>query len=836
MSINRSLIQTIERSFLRDWRNRPMRVAGAVGALLLCTMLFGVVFTLTGSIERTLGDGTATNLRDSPLLARSLSPSGLTTKDIADIEQTPGVEKVVGVLVVAARVTGKGLSGNVMLAGSDSPRELFESESSETATELPPDSLILTRPLADDLGVRVGDVISLNTPTGVVERKVIEIVRHKVAFAISELASVSRLWQRSAAADLVFIDTTDVAAVKKVLVSTMPPTVVIGNSEDLASTEVSTLMFVRVLLQVVTVLTAFLAAVAIFTAWRMTVLDQSTNIARLRLSGVSTKDILLASGSIAVIACSILSVIGSIVGALMGRQLDPLVAKLAGVSGLSARPSAGPTLVPVIIGTTAGVLVGILGWFAGTRSLRRISLAQALRPASTSVNVGKGRRVWPSLMVLILATSLGLLSLKVDAIPIGLVALLLLGAAFLAGRVSPSIAGYSLGSTLKEPSRTLSAASLRGDRGHLTTVATLTVMAVILLVSISGTITGLLRGLQTSVNAWTQADLYVEPALPGEYVRDEKFKAQLEDQIAGLPFVKQTGAFTLNRYDDGARPVQIQAWSRSSAPEFVNLAVSKGTKGPELWSLISSGKHVAVSVNYAALNKVDVGDTISLPGVRGVREFKVAALAIDFLSDGGIVYTDVETAKELTADDRINAVFVTLKPGSDPKEASKALEKVSKKLYPDSFVMTRSEMREYVVGLGRQLLSMLLLIAIAAAAMATVASVALIATSLTARERSLALLNLNGIPRKRLRSMLRREFMAVGIVAAVWGIVLGLVAQRVLGGVVEKAMGIRPSMVVNPALLGSGLLLGIAIPIISSLTTVRTATSRDSGSLLRDDR
>jgi hypothetical protein len=350
-----------------------------------------------------------------------------------------------------------------------------------------------------------------------------------------------------------------------------------------------------------------------------------------------------------------------------------------------------------------------------------------------------------------------------------------------------------------------------GARKRVGMIAVLSV-ALILSIALAGTAQSLGEGLRTSVQAWTKGDLFVMPAEPGVNLRDDKFPPSVPRELEQLPEVDRVVEFTLApiKYED--RNVQLYAWNTNGVEDLVDLNVEEGATGDELWRLLEDGG-VAVSSNFAWLEDVEVGDTLSLPAAGGTLEATIVSQINDYTGDTGVIFMGYETYTTITGDPRPFDLIVQAADGHTVDEAAAAVREHLGE-YPGLTVWTGKQMEEHLLGLYGQVLGILNGMGMICLVLAILVGVTTAVASLGARRISIGLSRLVGATTKALGRQITLESLSIGFLAWLIAFPMGIISVQVMvyatgaqSGTfppVQIPYGVAASMLVA-ALLAAGL-------------------------------
>jgi putative ABC transport system permease protein len=183
-----------------------------------------------------------------------------------------------------------------------------------------------------------------------------------------------------------------------------------------------------------------------------------------------------------------------------------------------------------------------------------------------------------------------------------------------------------------------------------------------------------------------------------------------------------------------------------------------------------------VSVNFAQIHAVAIGDTITLPGAHGPVSMKVVGAIDDYSWNRGTVFVDQVQYRD-SLDLKLADLFHVYLPPGDVEEQRRVLVQKPWASEAGVFAMTRGELREQIAGMVRTLYGMayrqLGLIGVVTAL--GVLSALLI--SVLQRRRELGLLRAVGASRAHVMRSVLAEALLMGVVGTLVGVLVGIPLQ-----------------------------------------------------------
>lgn len=783
----------IARALSRSLIAHPLRSWAGVAAAVLGVAIATAVLSATGSIVSAIDAANGANSLSADLVAQARSASGMDGDIVRRLQDSVPGSTLAPLLLVNTRradATGDALS---VVGTTAAFWDLLDARPSPTTVPTGPGGgrpeIAVGARWAAAHHLRPGDELRLVGPDGPRIWAVGALIRsdrlpNRGAVAVGDLAAVGTAFGRPGAVDSVYVKLRSgqgSGPARQALTAAGGGAVTVGDVAGAGGADRASLASVRGLLVFFAMTGLLTSAVVLFLCWRLLIEDERANIARFRLVGARTRDFATGSGVVLFGAGLLSSVGGVALGLVLARALADFSRELTELTGLAGAPSR-PLLLPALGGAFGGAGMMVAAWASSMVSFARTPPIHATRGPQMRAR----SRTFPLRSMVLGALSCFLAAeAVVHVLPpaaAGLAMLLLLLAGVALGLSAPALVGRTVGAA----GGVLRFVTGREMARHSTrTAATVSLFAVAVAMSVSlEGAAGSLRGaIDRSVTAWTRADLFVLPSVPGLSLRDEKFSPAVRDRLRQVPGVAKVGAFTSTLMENGGRRPSLWAWDTHDVQGLVDLDVSRGAKGTRLWDSLAAGS-VAVSENYARLTGTDVGSEAAIPTATGERKLPVAAVVKDYTSDSGIVFASLDTYRQLTGDDRLYDLLIRVEPGTSPASVARDVRPLLQG-FGGSRIYTRQAIRNHFSGLTGRLLSAFRTFAWVVFLLAALVGAATVAGSMAARERSIGLVRLCGATRRFVGRQLLLEAVLLGgtawFIGAPVGVLMVSAILRALG-------------------------------------------------------
>jgi putative ABC transport system permease protein len=254
----------------------------------------------------------------------------------------------------------------------------------------------------------------------------------------------------------------------------------------------------------------------------------------------------------------------------------------------------------------------------------------------------------------------------------------------------------------------------------------------------------------------------------------------------------------------------------------------------------TSDDQVAIDRGTSKKYGFKVGDTVTVTSDAPAKQFKVSGVATldgkDNLAGARLVVMTVPEAQRMTGHDGYDSISVST-GGNSPDEVKAALQR---ELGRDFTVRTGKEAAEQQAQDLSDALGFIRTALLVFAAVALLVGGFLIFNTFTVtvaqRTKEFALLRVLGASRRQvLRSVLIETF-AVGLLASVLGVLVGILLAPGLAAML-KAFGIdlgTTGLVITPGTIITGLIIGIVATMVSGFVPARRATRIEPVTAMRD--
>jgi putative ABC transport system permease protein len=645
-------------------------------------------------------------------------------------------------------------------------------------------STVITQSLADELGLKLGDKLSLPTTEGAVNLKIVGLLPARAIPGNEEvlvtLAEAQNLLNLPAMVNTIELnlDTTDQAQrdlitnnIQSMLGDYFTLGALSAGTEMLASLKVG-----QIAINLFGFLALFMGAFIIFNTFRTIVAERRHDIGMLRAIGANRRTIIgmiLAEGLIQ-------GVVGTGIGLILGYMLGAgILALMSSTFSTMLHLTVGAPVISVqlVIGTiVAGVGITIVAGLIPAFTASRVTPLEALRPSfSEAVKSVSKIGSWLGLG-LIVASLLALISGGVELIALGalmfMVGLVLVApflirpmAGFLSRIVMVIYAREGTGSIAK------SNLSRNPSRAAITASATMIGMAVI--VGMGGMVWSITGGFLGILQRSLGSDYLIMPPAVAVWGSNVGAKGELADKIRAIPGVDVVSTL---RYASAVGDGQLFSLLGIDSVAYTKVASLTFTDGDpkSAYDAMEHGQALILNGVLAAAIKLKAGDTIQLSTPSGVKLYLVAGIAGDYLN--AKVMTGYISQANLWRDFHKNEdIFyqLNLKPGADSTLVEQKLNKVLSNYSQFKLISGKGYFEQ-----NKQLFNAVFSFFFVLLGIITAPSLLALLNTLTIgvleRTREIGMLRAIGATRKQVSRMVIAESMLLAAVGTLFGLLAGL--------------------------------------------------------------
>lgn len=653
--------------------------------------------------------------------------------------------------------------------------------------------IVVVADWAEDNHITVGRDISLLTPSGVQEVRVVGLMSkqgpgklNNGAFGIMPLGAVQDLFDRGGEVDSIEIVVAPGSA-NAVALENLKESLQARLGADYAVIYPATqgervarmLDSYQMGLSFFSGMALFVGVFLIYNAFSMTVVERTREIGMLRAVGMTKRQVRRQI----LVEAIVLGLAGALLGVLLGvllstgliRAMESLVSQ--DVSRIRI-PLQG-LLTSLLVGLGVTLLAAMLpAWQAG-----RVSPLEALRVRGRSREPWMIERGWPvgaALVAIALIFMFGFPSAKSELLQgLNSMALTLAfgGATLLVPEATAALDRVVRWPVIRVYGNEGRIGAANVQRSRLRTA--LTVAALMVGVSMTIAVGALTTSFKRDVGDWIGSyiggDLYVHGSMPLRTDLAERIGAV--DGVEAVTPLRYTDA-TWVQPDGNKLTVQIRAtdpltYRQVTEFNFVNTERSS----TELATEMAEGDVVFVSTIMAEKHGVAIGDVMTLQTRRGLRAFRVSAVVVDYMQQGLTIQGSWKDMRRYFGINDAQFFLVKTRDGVDP-EAVK--EQITDQFGKRSHLTVQSNqvVKSEALGITSQTFAMFDVLSVISMVVAALGVINTLTMSVVERTREIGMLRSVGMTRAQIWRMILSEAALIGLVGGLFGLLVGMVLAR----------------------------------------------------------
>ena len=703
-----------------------------------------------------------------------------------------------------------------------------------------PGAVALPTPLAAELGVQRGDLLSAVTAEGEVTLRVAGLIepdpeRAAAAsgYVFADIATAQELLGMVGQLSRIDLIVTDAAVAA--LETLLPEgTEIVESSARSRATFGMTRAF-RLNLTALSLLALLVGAFLIYSTMNFLVVRRSRTIGILRSVGVDRPGIVRAILGEALVVGVPGTLLGLMIGALLGSGLTGLVVRTIDDLYFRLRVDAlafvaWPYAKAAALGLGATLLAALGPALEAASIPPRAVLSRASMERRT-------RRRLPWLLAgacVALVLALALLVAGRNSLVVSFAGLFgIFSAAALA--TPPATAGLMalLDRWLPARAPVPMRMAIRGTRASLSrtgvsvaalAVAVATVIGVGLMVS----------SFRASVDDWLQqslmADFYL--AVDDAWCRGAGGVAALSADLRSLPGATEVSHSQRRRLQVGGEEWRL--WAVDAGGDGLGAAILEGDPASAR-ARFAAGEAVLVSEPWAMRRGTRVGDVLTLPTPSGERDFPVAGVFRDYTSDQGLVALHRERYRQLWRDECSEGIGISFEPSVPTDLARRAIEGV---LPPGSsiWLSNNAELRAASLAVFDRTFTITRVLQVLVGLVAFLGILSALQALQLERVRETAVLRAVGWLPRQLRALVWAQTGLLGFAAGLFAMPLGIALAGILVFVINRrAFGWTMMFEISAGELAQGLLLAVSAALLAGLYPAWRTSRRPVAQDLREE-
>lgn len=691
-----------------------------------------------------------------------------------------------------------------------------------------PNTALLARPTAADLGLSPGDALALRiggvdktvTLAGLMIPDDDRSAQAMDNLLVVDIATAQELFGmpgRLSRIDLLIPDTEAGQTRLAQIESALPPrTEIVRSSARTETVEQMTRAF-NLNLTALSLLALVVGMFLIYNTMTFSVVQRRALIGRLRALGVTRREVFGLILGEAFLIGMIGTALGVVLGIVLGRGLVQLVTQtindLYYVLRVRDLSLSAWTLGK---GVALGLGATLLATLPPAREATRAPATTVLRRSQEESRL---MQMLPRLALggtVLGVMAIGLLLLPGRSIVISYLALLCVLLAF--ALITPAaVVGFA---KMMRPAmgNIFGVLGRMATRSVVTTLSRTAVAIAALMIAISATVgVGVMvDSFRETVQVWLgyslQADVYVQPPSLVFRRSDASLEPGVVERLATAPGV--AGAYSVR---------SVRVTSNNGPTDLVAIDQGPNTrrtfrfKAGDMLPSFDGGEEVIVSEPYSYRFGVALGDSVWLQTDRGEQAFQVTGIFYDYGSDLGVVMMSRATYNRYYEDRGIAGLALYATPG---QEVDALVRQLRERVGDEQEVLIRSNraLRETSLAIFDRTFTVTVVLRLLAVLVAFVGVLSALMALQLERARELAVLRANGLTPRQVWRYVTMQTGLMGLMAGLFSLPLGLTLAYVLIHVINKrSFGWTLQVDVSPEILVQALVLALVAALLAGL-------------------
>ena len=231
---------------------------------------------------------------------------------------------------------------------------------------------------------------------------------------------------------------------------------------------------------------------------------------------------------------------------------------------------------------------------------------------------------------------------------------------------------------------------------------------------------------------------------------------------------------------------------------------------------------VFVSSVVAEKNNLAPGDTIKIKTRRGLTDFKIAGVVVDFFNQGLVIQGDWNTMWQHFRINDASTYLVKTDPASTISQVKQDIETY----YGDRYHLTletNSSIRNQALSLMEQAFRMFDVVALISIVVGSLGVVNTLTMSVIERTQEIGMLRAIGTSRGQIVRMVLAELGLMGVIGGVLGLVTGVILARILFIGMNTMSGYQLTFTIPPEGIVVSVVMALIVSQIAAISPARRA-------------
>ena len=603
---------------------------------------------------------------------------------------------------------------------------------------------------------------------------------------------------------------------------TLPPEHTLLDSDARSHTIVQLTSSFDQNLFVISLLGLIIGAFLIYNAMMFSIIQRRPIIGTLRALGVTRQQVFAFILGEALIIGLVSSIIGVLLGILIGRGLVQVIAQ--NINDLFFVVSVQKLAIPfwslakgALLGVGATTIAALVPAFEATgipprEALSRSHLETRFR-SSVPLATGIGALlIFAGIVLIVLPAKI------LSLIFLGL-ALLIIGCALLTPACI-TIIGRTLGPVAAGFLGPMGALAVGGITASLSRTA-VAIAALAVAISVTISIDTMVNSFRSTVERWLDAslssDIYISPAS----LRLERSVVGLSpavlERVRSVEGVESTSTVRNVRVYSEMGEIDLLAVG-TSLERFARYNTFKEGDPELIWNDLRDGEAVVVSEPFAYFNNAEVGSHVTLHTAEGVQDFKIAGIYYDYnYSGSGRIMMSRGAYERYWNDDNLSGIGITVADGVAQDEMISRLERA---IGSGRQVVIRSnaDLKSAALEVFDRSFAITSVVYVLSISVAFIGVLSALMAMQIERSLEFGTLRVIGFTPRQVWMLYTSQTATMGIIAGLISLPLGIIEAAVLIFVVNRgSFGWSMDMEIYPLLLVQALVISVVAALLASI-------------------
>jgi len=300
--------------------------------------------------------------------------------------------------------------------------------------------------------------------------------------------------------------------------------------------------------------------------------------------------------------------------------------------------------------------------------------------------------------------------------------------------------------------------------------------------------------------------------------------AEMLPEMEQVPGVKSVEPYRKGRVSVQGNKVVLAAFDLALRMEYCPAMLAAGSR-EDLARQLPDQDNVAINEGLAIKERLQPGDTLVLPTPHGPVRFGVTAIIVDFTSDSGVIWLDINTYRRHWRDPLVDTYEVYIEPGARIETVRQAiLDRFAGKR--ELFALPAAEFKVEVQKILDRSFMMTNAVVIITLIVASLGIIITLLASVLERTREIGILRGIGMQRGQVSAVVLIESTLIGAVAGVLGGGAGvLIGWMSMEGLFRLYTGPSLSYQIHAPALAGALLLAVVLSALAGVYPARRAAT-----------